>query len=172
MKLGKRIVVLGSPGSGKSTFSGKLSAVSGLPLIHLDQFYWNPGWVVTPEQEWQEKHARLLAQECWIIDGCYKGTLEPRLKAADTAILIDRGRMACIWAVLKRWQKNRGRTRPDMPADCPEKVDLEFLRYIWEFQGEYRSILLDSLKRFPGAVYILHSFREMDDWIAAIQGGR
>lgn len=37
----KRVVVIGCPGAGKSTFSRKLHAVTNLPLFHLDALYWN-----------------------------------------------------------------------------------------------------------------------------------
>ena len=50
----KKILVIGSGGSGKSTFSRRLGEKLGLPVVHLDQLYWRPGWVETPKVEWVE----------------------------------------------------------------------------------------------------------------------
>lgn len=65
----RRIAVLGSPGSGKTTFALRRTIVTGLPLIHLDDLYWHPGWTRTPDDQWPESVARRCAKEAWIIDG-------------------------------------------------------------------------------------------------------
>lgn len=93
--IGKRIMVIGSPGSGKSTFSRKLSHITGTPLIHLDKEFWNSGWVETPRDEWVKKQKFLVAGDEWIIDGNYGGTMEIRLGKAYTVICFEF--MKYIW---------------------------------------------------------------------------
>ena len=56
--IGRRVVVTGLAGSGKSTFAVALAAETGLPVIHLDLAFWKPGWVAPSETEWHEKRAR------------------------------------------------------------------------------------------------------------------
>jgi adenylate kinase family enzyme len=87
--LGRRVIVTGMAGSGKSTFSLALAAKTGLPVIHLDLHFWKPGWVAPPETEWREKQCGVLAGDAWIADGNYRDTLDLRLERADTVVFLD-----------------------------------------------------------------------------------
>jgi adenylate kinase family enzyme len=98
----KRVVVIGSGGAGKSTFSRRLHAATGLPLIHLDRLFWRPGWTEMPNEEWRATNEMLVKAEAWIIDGNYGGTMDVRLAAADTIIFLDLPRLVCLYRVLKR----------------------------------------------------------------------
>ena len=103
--MGRRVVVTGVAGSGKSTFSRALSTRTGLPVIHLDVHFWTPGWVPTPENEWREKQRRLLSGDDWIVDG-NEATLDLRLERADTVVFLDTpwwicGRRACVRGLRK-----------------------------------------------------------------------
>lgn len=131
--IGRRIMVIGSPGSGKSTFSRKLSEITGIPLIHLDKEFWNDGWVETPKEQWLEIQKNLIAGDEWIIDGNYGGTMDIRLEKADTVICFELSRLVCLFSYFKRVITNFNRVRPDMPEGCNEKFDFEFMKYIWEF---------------------------------------
>lgn len=79
----KKILVIGNCGSGKSIFSRKLARKLDIPLIHLDREFWKPGWITTPEDEWQEKVKQLVAHDQWIIDGNYFKSMPLRMQAAD-----------------------------------------------------------------------------------------
>jgi adenylate kinase family enzyme len=131
--IGRRIMVIGSPGSGKSTFSRKLSEITRIPLIHLDKEFWNDGWVETPKEQWLEIQKKLIEGDEWIIDGNYGGTMDIRLEKADTVICFELSRLVCLFSYFKRVITNLNRVRPDMPEGCDEKFDFEFMKYIWEF---------------------------------------
>lgn len=88
-RIGRRVVVTGMAGAGKSTFARQLSAKTGLPVIHLDYHFWKPGWVEPSDTEWRDLQARLLAGEAWIADGNYHETLDLRLARADTVVFLD-----------------------------------------------------------------------------------
>jgi adenylate kinase family enzyme len=141
----RRILVLGSGGAGKSTFAARLAERTGLPLIHLDACYWQPGWVETPGEAWRERVEQLVGEDAWIMDGNYGGTLERRLAAADTVIFLDLPRLVCLARVVRRWIRFRGRSRPDMSAGCPERLSWEFLRWIWTYPAERRPRILQQL---------------------------
>ncbi|MBI1760547.1 MAG: DNA topology modulation protein [Acidobacteria bacterium] len=141
----KRVLVIGSGGAGKSTFAARLARATGLPLLHLDALYWQPGWVEPPKQEWAATVARLLAGERWVMDGNYGGTLEQRLAACDTVVFLDLPRSLCLWRVLKRYVQYRGRTRPDMTPGCPEQLSFEFLSWIWHYPAQRKPKLLARL---------------------------
>ena len=134
----KRILIIGSGGAGKSTFARELGAILGLPVIHLDQVYWKPGWEKPSKSEWARTVERLVAQHEWIMDGNFGGTLPQRIKRADAIILLDISRWVCLWRVAKRAIKYRGRHRPDMPPGCQERFDLEFIRWIWSYPSKSR----------------------------------
>ena len=87
--IGRRVVVTGMAGSGKSTFSRSLAVKTGLPVVHLDLHFWKPGWVAPSEGEWREKQRGLLAGNEWIVDGNYHETLDLRLERADTVVFLD-----------------------------------------------------------------------------------
>ncbi|MFB5191661.1 DNA topology modulation protein [Alicyclobacillus fastidiosus] len=144
----RRIIVIGSPGAGKSTFSRELAERLELPLYHLDSLYWKPGWVERSRDEWFAIHEDVLAKPTWVIDGNYGGTLRPRVEAADTVIWLDLPRPLCLYRCLKRVVRHWGRTRPDMGADCPERLDLDFLKYVWRFKRNGRAKILTCLAEY------------------------
>src|SRR5690242_8297860 len=97
----KKIVVIGSPGAGKSTFAKALGALLGIEVIHLDRLFWLPGW---ERKTWDTRRKILQSvfqREQWIIEGTYLNLLEPRLIAADTIILLDATPIVCLWRILK-----------------------------------------------------------------------
>lgn len=148
--LGNRILVIGSPGSGKSTFSRKLAEITKLPLIHLDKEFWNYGWVETPREEWIKKQENMISGGQWIIDGNYGSTLDMRIEKADTIFCFQLSRIVCLLRYFKRVIANKGKTRIDMPEGCPEKFDFEFMKYIWSFPEASGKRNLERLQKSKG----------------------
>src|SRR5689334_10630567 len=161
----QRILVMGSSGSGKSTFSKRLSDITGIPVVSVDALFWKPGWV---ESEKAEFHARLSAaaqQPRWIMDGNFTSHLvELRRDACDTLIWFDLSRATCMLGILKRIAKSYGRVRPEMAEGCPEEIDLEFFRYVWNFRGQQRPKLLAHFEGLrPGQTFITFTRRAQAD---------
>ncbi|WP_251127837.1 MULTISPECIES: AAA family ATPase [unclassified Exiguobacterium] len=124
----KRIMIIGSGGAGKFTLARQLGERLQLDVYHLDALMWKPGWVMATREERISIQQQLVKKGEWIIDGNFGNTLDLRLQAADTVILIDLPRIVCIYRVLKRVIRYRGTTRPDMGAFCEEKLDFAFLK--------------------------------------------
>ncbi len=162
--------MLGSAGSGKTTFAIELGRRSGLPVVHLDRLYWGPGWTPTPDDRWETVNRDLAAGDTWIIDGNYSRTMDIRLERADTVVFLDRPRLVCIWNVTRRWLTHRGRSRPDMGAGLTEKLDLEFLRWVWGFPTRSRPAVLERLAALPSSTLVVHltSSRAARDWLSGI----
>src|SRR4051812_23989864 len=167
----KRILVIGSGGAGKSTFAKDLGAILGLPVIHLDQVYWKPGWEKPSQEEWSHTVDQLTAQHEWIMDGNFGGTLAQRIKRADAIILLDISRWICLWRVFKRVVKYRGRHRPDMTPGCHERFDLEFIRWIWNYPTKSRPAKLALLSATgpDQRVVMLRSAREVRHFLSETQ---
>jgi adenylate kinase family enzyme len=165
----KRIVVIGSGGSGKSTFSRQLGGGLGIEVIHLDAMFWRPGWAPTPKDEWAERVRELCERDSWIMDGNFGGTRELRFAACDTIIFLDMPRRLCLYRVIKRFIKYRGGNRPDMAAGCNEKLDLEFLAWVWNYPKKGRINALADLERCRDKhVVILRSKREADTFLKSL----
>lgn len=151
-----RVVVLGSSGAGKSTFSRQLGALFDLPVVHLDAHFWRTGWVEPARKDWAMQQLDLIQAPRWIMDGNYSGTLSIRLGVADTIIFIDLPHTLCTWRVLKRRVMYHGRSRPDVPADCPEAFDWEFIRWTWRYPYDKRPTLLRKLAALQATKHIIH----------------
>ncbi|KQY50325.1 isopentenyl transferase family protein [Lysobacter sp. Root494] len=165
----QRVLVIGAGGAGKSTFAARLGQRTGLPVIHLDREYWQPGWVEPPPEAWKATVARLVAGERWILDGNFGGSLEQRLMACDTVVFMDMPRLQCVWRVLKRRLRHRGSARPDMKPGCNEKLSLDFLRWIWTYPVRRRPAVLGRLQalRVDQTAVVLRSDAEVEGFLAA-----
>ena len=163
----RRVVVVGSGGSGKSTFSTELGRVTRLPVIHLDREYWRSGWEEPSKDEWNARVAELLARESWIMDGNFGGTREMRMRAADTLIFLDLPRRVCLYRILKRTLKYYGRSRPDMTEGCSERLDLEFILWVWNYKSRSRKRLLAELESVGDKhVIILKNQQQVSEFLS------
>jgi adenylate kinase family enzyme len=142
----RKVLVIGSGGAGKSVFANRLGKLLNIEVLHLDKFYWRPGWIETPKDEWLKTVEELLERDSWIMDGNYSGTLNLRLEACDTVIFLDMARQLCLWRVLKRAFKYRDGSRPDMTEGCREQLNLEFLRWVWDYPSRTRPKVVEMLK--------------------------
>ena len=162
----QRILVIGSPGAGKSILATKLAALTGLPLIHLDQQYWQPGWVEPDEAIWQLRLNEIIAADQWIIDGNYGGSLALRLTRADTVFYLDYPSWRCVARLLGRIATTRGKVRPDMAPDCPEQFDLGFIGYTASFRWHRRHRVEALLEGFAGRIVRLRHPTEAERFFA------
>ena len=134
----ERIMIIGCGGAGKSTLARQLGEKTGLPVIHLDKLFWRPGWVQISREEFDKLHREALMGEKWIMDGNFDRTMAERIKYCDTVIYLDFSRLTCLLGVAKRILTTYGKTRPDMGEDCPERIDWEFLKWVWNYNKNKR----------------------------------
>ena len=139
----ERIVIIGCGGAGKSTLARQLGEKLGLPVVHLDKLFWKPNWVQVSPEEFDANLAKELEKPHWIMDGNFNRTISQRIEKCDTIIYLDFSRFACLMGVIKRVLTTYGTVRPDMGEGCPERIDLEFLKWVWNFnknkrEGYYR----------------------------------
>ena len=158
----KKILVIGSAGAGKSTLTKSLGALLNIPVVHLDTYFWLPGWQERDKNEFLQKLRQTLLEHTWIIDGNYSQTLSMRIENADTIIFLDRSRWTCLYRVIKRWLTYRNRNREDMASGCPERINLAFLKWVWNYPNRSRNGVLEILKKQRGkSVIILKNDKEV-----------
>jgi adenylate kinase family enzyme len=167
----RRVLVIGCSGAGKTTFSTRLGTALGLQVIHMDTYFWKPGWEEPATEDWEQIVRNLIERDAWVMDGNYGGTLDMRLAAADTVIFLDAPRMLCLWRVLKRRIEYAGKTRPDIAPGCPERIDLQFLRYVWGYSKERRPRILKKLETLPAdkEVLVLRGSREAQRFLERVE---
>lgn len=124
----KKVIVIGSPGAGKSTFSRKLRDKTNLPLYYLDMLWHKADKTTVSQAEFDDRLCEILQQEQWIIEGNFSRTLEMRLQACDTVFLLDFPVEVCLSGVESRI----GKKRVDMPW-IETKFDEEFKQWILDF---------------------------------------
>lgn len=158
----QKIIVIGSPGAGKSTFARKLRDKTGLPLHYLDTIWHRPDKTNTTRDEFDSKLADILKTDEWIIDGNYGRTLEMRLKACDTVFLLDYLLDVCLAGAKERV----GQKREEMPW-IEEELDEEFQQWIKDFPNTQLPKIYQLLEQYKDGklIYILHSRADADAFL-------
>lgn len=164
-------MIIGCGGSGKSALARKLGHSIDVPVFHLDTLLWYDNWKMSSKNEQKSIINDILDKNQWIIDGNYSATLEMRIAKADTVIFIDRNRIICLFNVLKRYMHYKGRSRPDMHDNCPEKIDFEFLHWIWTFNKNRKPKIIKTLANVQNTknVIILKNNRQINYFLKSIQ---
>lgn len=152
----QKIIVIGCPGSGKSTFSKALHARTGIPLVHLDNLYWNADKTTVDRAVFLERLDTALAGDRWIIDGNYLSTMERRLDACDTVILLDYPTDVCLAGIRER----RGTARTDMPWVETEE-DPAFTDFVKHYATHTRPQVMTLLTKYPDKT--VHTFYTRTD---------
>ena len=157
----EKIIVIGCPGSGKSTFSKALHQRTGIPLFHLDMIYWNEDKTTVDKAFFLEQLTEILKQKQWIIDGNYGSTMELRLQSCDTVFFLDYPLEVCLQGIKER----RGKPRSDIPWIETEE-DTEFTQFIKDFQMQSRPQIVELLNKYSDKnIHIFTERKQADTFL-------
>lgn len=165
----KKVIVIGSPGAGKTTFSRKLAAKTHLPLYHLDYYYHDDHFNYKEDKlAWRQKVTELTNQPAWIMDGNYKSTFDIRFPKADMIIYLDYPRSLTLKRALVRRIKLHGKVRDDMPSNWREQFTFELLKFIWSYNKIERPMvykLLQNQKEHGQSIIVFTSPQQANNYL-------
>jgi adenylate kinase family enzyme len=162
-----KAIIIGCPGSGKSTFANKLRNITKLPLYHLDMIWHKEDRTTITKEEFDVKLSNLLEKDRWIIDGNYQRTLEMRLKECDTVFLMDYPLDICIAGVKSRV----GHKHDDLPW-IEDNLDSEFKEKIVNFSKDKLPKIYDLLEKYKDRnIIIFHAREEADKYLKKLEKG-
>ena len=167
----KKILVIGSGGSGKSTLARQLGELLHIEVKHLDRLYWQPGWTEPSKQEWLDQVTELTNEKSWVMDGNFGGTLAVRMQRCDTIVFLDLPRSVCLWRIGKRRLLYHNRSRPDMAEGCPEKLDWEFVKWVWNYSQRSRPKVVKLLREHSETKRIvwLRSRADVNNFVSSLR---
>ena len=165
----KKITIVGGPGSGKTTLSNKLSEILNIPVTHIDGIHHLPNWKERDKSERDSIILKLIENDEWIIDGTYKATLKPRFEAADVIIFLDYSTFTLVKGVMKRFLKNKGKEKAEIPG-CKEKMDKEFFLYVLNYNKNKRKYIVDNLENIDkDKIIVFKKQKDLNKWLKKIQ---
>ena len=158
----KKIIIIGCPGSGKTTFANKLAKKTGIELFYLDSIWHLPNKDHIPREDFDFKLAEILQKDEWIIDGNYQRTLETRLKVCDTVFLFDLPTEVCLQGATQRI----GKPRPEMPW-LETEFDPEFRAEIESFKVQNHEAIYKLLDTYKDGrkITIFKSREQADEYL-------
>ena len=157
-----KIIIIGSPGAGKSKFARKLRDTTGIPLYYLDMLWHKPDQTTISREEFDAKLNKILKQNSWIIDGNYQRTLEARIKECDTVFLMDFPLDVCISGAESRI----GKKREDLPW-IESEFDKEFKQWIIDFSKKQLPQIYKTIEKYRNSkdIIIFKSRKEADNYL-------
>lgn len=163
----RKIIVIGCPGSGKSTFARALHNITGIPLFHLDMMYWNADKTTVEKAVFLERLAETMQKSEWIIDGNYNSTMETRMQACDTVFFLDYPVEICLDGIKER----RGKPRTDMPwIEENDEEDAEFIEFIKSYNAESRPKVMELFERYSDKdIYVFTGREEADEFLRQME---
>ncbi len=154
----EKVMVIGCPGSGKSTFSKTLHQITGLPLFHLDLLFWTADGKTVERSVFLRRLSQVQRQEKWILDGDYISTMEQRMKACDTVFFLDYPVKVCLDGINERV----GKIRSDLPWTETQE-DPGFRETVERYQAEKRPKVTSLLKQYSHKNIFIFSSRLQAD---------
>ena len=161
----KKIIVIGCPGSGKSTFSKSLHKITNIPLYHLDMLFWNADKTTVGKSVFLDRLLKIIENSEWIIDGNYGSTMELRMQKCDTVIFLDYPLDVCLDGIKER----KGKPRSDMPWIESDEDDADFIEFIKNYNSQSRPKVTELLKRYSHKdIYIFSNRIQAEEFLNKI----
>jgi len=152
---------MGSSGSGKSTLARQLGEITKISAYYMDGLRFTSNRMEIPKNEFRAKQTEIVAKESWIFEGNSLGTMAQRMERADTVVFIDYNRYFCLYRVFKRRIQILKKPRLEMPDDWIDKVEWEFIKWIWNYPKRTRPKIIEAMNTSGKQIYHLKSRKQV-----------
>ena len=162
----QKVIVIGCPGSGKTTFAERLNIITGLPLYYLDAIWHKPDKTHISRENFDKSISAILNTAEWIIDGNYSRTLEIRLQQCDTVFLFDLPTEVCIQGATDRL----GKGRYDLPW-IDKELTPSFKQSIQDFPRNSLPIIYELIEKYSKnrQIIVFKSREDVDVFLKSIR---
>ncbi len=158
-----KICIIGGSGSGKTTLSRNLGKLLDIPVYNIDGINYLKDWKTRDKKERDSIILDKMNATKWIMDGTYSSTLDARMNASDLAIFLDYSSLARFYGVLKRFMKNHGKEKDEIPG-CREKMDIDFIRILLKWKNKRVSIIEKLSKVNNEKIIIFKNRKQLNEW--------
>jgi adenylate kinase family enzyme len=171
----RRINVVGTSCSGKTTLARAVARQLGLPYVELDALFWGPGWTPVPDDEFVDRVRAAVANDAWVVDGGYAKVDHVKLPRADTVVWLDYPLRTVLWRWVRRTVR-RIRTREEFWPGTGNRESVQnalrrdgLLWWILSTHRRRRSAMAARMRAWPHITWIrLRSPAEADQWLASL----
>ncbi|MEO3810749.1 topology modulation protein [Sphaerisporangium sp. B11E5] len=166
-----RVAIVGSGGSGKSHVARELGRILGAPVTHLDAVYYDDEWNPTPQDKFEAVQRQLVSEPRWIIDGNYNSTLEIRLQACDTVVMMDVPTRMALWGILSRQVRHGGGQHT---AGVYNRVNRDVITYVATYRRRMRPRVLSKIDQHAAGkpLVLLTDRAQTHRWLEKVAAGR
>lgn len=149
-----KILIFGTPGSGKTLLARKLSKSLDLPIFHIDKYFFEKGWIERDHDHFLQDVKEVVKTENWIIDGNGMRSLEMRYSQADLAIYCNFPRFLCLYRIFYRWISTFNKAKEDGPEGSKNSVSWRLVKYLWKFNAKYKAQIDGLKKKYPDVEFL------------------
>ncbi|MFI8499745.1 topology modulation protein [Streptomyces sp. NPDC085524] len=164
----KKVAIVGCGGSGKSYLARELARILDAPVTHLDAAYYDDEWNELPSEKFTALQRELVSQPRWVIDGNYNSTLQIRLEACDTVVLMDVSTMAALYGILSRQIRHGAGHKGN---GVHNRIHWGVIKYVATYRRKMRPRVMAKIEEFASGradVVLLSNRRRTHRWLRKV----
>ncbi|GAA2342119.1 topology modulation protein [Dactylosporangium salmoneum] len=163
-----KVAIVGCGGSGKSHVARELGKILGAPVTHLDAAFYDNAWNPLPMDKFTELQRDLVAQPRWVIDGNYNSTLQVRLEACDTVVLMDVSTWAALYGIFSRQIRHGAGHKGN---GVHNRIHWGVIKYVATYRRKMRPRVMAKIEEFAAGradVVLLANRRMTRRWLRKV----
>lgn len=165
----RKVAIVGCGGSGKSHVARELGRILDAPVTHLDAAFYDDEWNALPRDKFADVQRELVSQPRWVIDGNYNSTLQVRLEACDTVVLMDVSTAAALYGIFSRQLRHGAGHKGN---GVHNRIHWGVIKYVATYRRKMRPRVMAKIEEFGAACRRGAAGQPAPDALLAAEGGR